>query len=172
MPDEATRKRIVLEYSDRMNAGDVDAVLELFADDIVFEDPVGVTPIVGKEAVRKHIAWSIACKVHETPGRPVCAMDGRHVCVPLLVTVQIPIRLAFRIVGVIEVGEDGLVHRTQAYWGLTDTTVGDGSKPTGAAEFLAVTAGLAQLSSERFGPDGPPSTGDPTGVGKGDPRPA
>jgi steroid delta-isomerase len=156
MPDEATRKRIVLEYAARMNAGDVDRVLELFADDIVFEDPVGITPIVGREAVRHHIAWSIAFKVHETPGRPVCAMDDRQVSLPMVVTVQIPTRLAFRIVSVIEVGDDDLVHRARAFWGLTDTTVGDGSKPTGVAEFMEVTASLARLSTERFGAAGPP----------------
>lgn len=166
MTDEATRKRIVLEYCRRMNAGDVEAVLELFADDIVFEDPVGGPPIVGMAALRRHITWSIGFKVHETPGRPVASMDDRTVVMPVTVTVRVPSLLSFNIVGVIQIGEDGLVHRVQAFWGLTDTTVGDAAAPTGAAQFTAVTGHLTRLSAERFG------ALDPAVEAKGGARPA
>jgi steroid delta-isomerase len=159
MPDEATCKKIALEYHERMNAGDADAVMELFADDIIFEDPVGVTPIAGLAAVRQHIVWSIAFKVHESPGRPVAAMDGRHVALPVIVTIGDPVRLTFHIIGVLQVGEDGLIHRAQGFWGMTDTRLGDGSKPTGATEFLAVAEQLNQISMERFGAAGPTVAG-------------
>ncbi|MBL1102602.1 nuclear transport factor 2 family protein [Streptomyces coffeae] len=145
MADEAALKKMALEYAARMNAGDVEAVLELFSDDILFEDPVGAPPLVGKDALREHIAWSIECQVHETPGRPVTSMDGRRVAVPTTVTVRSPTKLTFSIIGVIELGDDGLVHHAQAFWGITDTTVGDGPELTGVAHFMAVTQNLAQM---------------------------
>ncbi|MFI0487636.1 nuclear transport factor 2 family protein [Actinomadura sp. 9N215] len=166
MPDEAIRKHIALEYSRRMNAGDVDAVMELFADDIVFEDPVGVAPIVGLAAVRRHIAWSITLQVQEFPGDPVAAMDDRHVAVQQHVTVWFPGPLTFRIIGVIQVGEDELIHRAQAFWGLTDTTVGEVPRQPGAADFVAVTEYLGRLSAQRFGSRDP--TGDEGGGTQGE----
>ncbi|WP_432015337.1 nuclear transport factor 2 family protein [Streptomyces cucumeris] len=152
MADEATLKKMALEYAARMNAGDVEAVLELFSDDIVFEDPVGAPPLVGKDALREHIAWSIECQVHETPGRPVTSMDGRRVAVPTTVTVLKPTKLTFSIIGVIELGDDGLVHHAQAFWGITDTKVGDGPELTGVAHFMAVTQNLAQMVNAKGSP--------------------
>lgn len=155
VPDELTRKRILLEYHSRMNAGDVDAVLSLFADDIVFEDPVGIAPIVGRQAVRRHIAWSIGLQAWERPGTPVATMDDRRVAAPVTVTVRLPAPLTFRIVGVIEIGEDQLIHKAQAFWGVTDTTVGERPASLSAADFVAVTEHLAQIKAQRFGAPGP-----------------
>ncbi|WP_413104731.1 nuclear transport factor 2 family protein [Streptomyces sp. Inha503] len=152
MADEATLKRMALEYARRMNEGDVEAVLELFSDDIVFEDPVGAPPLIGKDALREHIAWSIECQVHETPGRPVTSMDGRRVAVPTTVTVYAPTKLTFSIIGVIELGDDGLVHHAQAFWGITDTKVGDGPELTGVAHFMAVTQNLAKMVQAKGSP--------------------
>jgi steroid Delta-isomerase len=145
MPDEATRKHLALEYARRINAGDVDGVLDLFADDIVFEDPVGTPPIIGKEDLRRRIAWSVKCNVHEIPGRAVTSMDGRWVVVPSTVSVYIPEKLTFHIIGVMEVGDDGLTHHVKAFWGVTDTHVGEGPQPTGVAQFIAVTRALTQM---------------------------
>lgn len=125
MPDEAARKAMALEYVGRINSGDVDGVLALFGDDIVFEDPVGKPPIVGKDAVRKHIEFAVKCRVREIPGTPVTSMDGRYVVTPTKVTVFAPIKINFNIIGVLEVGEDGLGHRLRAFWGETDMTIGD-----------------------------------------------
>ncbi|MFI2028178.1 nuclear transport factor 2 family protein [Streptomyces buecherae] len=152
MADEATLKHLALEYARRMNDGDVEAVLELFSDDIVFEDPVGAPPLIGKEALRGHIAWSIECQVHEEPGRPVVSMDGRSVAVPTTVTVYAPTKLTFKIVGIIELGDDDLVRHARAYWGITDTKVGDGPELSGVAHFMAVTQNLAKMVQAKGSP--------------------
>lgn len=147
MPDEATRKAMAVEYAERMNAGDVERVLELFSDDVVFEDPVGTAPLVGKEALRRRIAWSIECNVHEVPGRPVTSMDGRWVVVPSTVTIHTPEKLTFHIIGVMEVGDDGLTRHVQAFWGVTDTRVGDGPQLTGVAHFISVAKHFTEVGS-------------------------
>jgi steroid delta-isomerase len=125
MPDEATRKAMALEYARRLNNGDVDGVLELFGDDIVFEDPVGRPALVGKDALRRHLELAVQCRVHETPGSPLTSMDDRYVVTPTKVTVFAPNKMTFNIVGIVEVGEDGLGHHVQAFWGVTDMTMGE-----------------------------------------------
>ncbi len=134
MPDETARKAMALEYVGRINAGDVDGVLDLFSDDVVFEDPVGKPPIVGKDALRRHLEFAVQCRVHESPGTPVTSMDGRYVATPTKVTVYAPTRIDFTIIGVLEVGDDGLGHRLRAFWGETDMRMGE---PAG----VAATAG-------------------------------
>lgn len=143
--DEATRKGKSREYARLINAGDVDGVLEMFSDDIVFEDPVGATPIRGKDQLRKHIAWSTACNAHETPGRPVTSIDGRWVVVPTTVEVRIPEKITFDIIGVAEIGDDGRTRHNWAFWGLSNTRVGDGPELTGIEHVLTVVDHLRKM---------------------------
>jgi steroid delta-isomerase len=129
MPSEAARKKMALEYAQRLNDGDIDGVLELFADDVVFEDPVGQPPLVGKEALRRHLVLAVDSKVHETPGAPVTSMDDRFVVTPTTVVVHAPTPMTFHIIGLVELGEDGLGHHVRAFWGMTDMSLG---KPPGS----------------------------------------
>ncbi|HZN19892.1 MAG TPA: nuclear transport factor 2 family protein [Micromonosporaceae bacterium] len=146
MVDEGTRLQLALEYCRRMNAGDVEGVLRLFADGVRYEDPVGSPPVLGREALRSHLAAVIAARVHEVPGTPVAAQDGQHVVVPVTATLDyLPLgpalaaagmfpppadpataRLRFRLVSLIRVGPDQLMDNVQVFWGRTDVTVLDG----------------------------------------------
>jgi steroid delta-isomerase len=143
--DEATRKKKTLEYARLMNAGDVEGILDMFSDDVVFEDPVGAVPIRGKDRLREHIAWSITCNAHETPGRAVTSMDGRWVVVPTTVEVRIPTKITFDIVSVVEIGDDGLTRHVRAFWGLLNTKVGDGPELTGIQHILTVIDHLKRM---------------------------
>ena len=46
-------------YISRYNAGDVDGIVSLFADDAVLEDPVGTPPKVGKLVIREFISDAV-----------------------------------------------------------------------------------------------------------------
>ncbi|WP_067467664.1 nuclear transport factor 2 family protein [Actinomadura macra] len=141
MPDEAARKRMPVEYARRLNEGDVDGVLDLFTDDVVFEDPVGQPPLVGREALRRHIELAVSARVYETPARPVTSMDDRFVVTQTTVELQAPTPMTFNIIGVVEVDEDGRGRHVRAFWGMTDmaigvpggTTAGTGLIPEGTA---------------------------------------
>jgi steroid delta-isomerase len=50
------------------------------------------------------------------------------VVTPTRVTVFAPTKINFNIIGVLEVGDDGLGHRLRAFWGETDMTIGDAAK--------------------------------------------
>ncbi|MET9258343.1 nuclear transport factor 2 family protein [Streptomyces sp. NPDC048182] len=143
MPDEAARKKMATDYAQRINAGDIEGVLDLFADDIVFEDPVGRPPMVGKDDLRRHLELAVSCGTHEVPGPPMTSMDDRFVVTPTTVTVRRPRPMTFRIVGIVELDERGLGRRVQAYWGVTDVTMdeppapattGDDGEPAGPAD--------------------------------------
>ncbi|GAA2100751.1 hypothetical protein GCM10009801_73480 [Streptomyces albiaxialis] len=145
MPDEATRKHMVHEYARRINDGDVEGLLALFTDDVVFEDPVGARPLRGRSELRERIAEAVAGGVHETPGRVVTSMDERWVVVPSTITVEEPTRMTFHVIGIMEVGEDGLSRHVQAFWGMTDTHVGDGPRPAGVEQYAEVAQQLTEM---------------------------
>jgi steroid Delta-isomerase len=155
MADETVRKNAAMEYARRINAGDLDGVMELFADDVVIEDPVGSPPVQGKDKLRERIAWAIRSKVHEVPGRMVTSMDGRTVVVPSLVTTEYPSKVTYKVIGISEIGEDGLTHSLRAYWGITDTYLDDQPAGTGVSHALAVAERLIEtvrLSEDEAGP--------------------
>ncbi|WP_116210207.1 nuclear transport factor 2 family protein [Streptomyces olivoreticuli] len=138
MPDEAARKKMALDYAQRINAGDIEGVLDLFADDIVFEDPVGRPPMVGKDDLRRHLELAVSCGTYEVPDPPMTSMDDRFVVTPTTVTVQRPRPMTFRIVGIVELDENGLGRRVQAFWGVTDVTM-DEPGTTGTAAVTDTT---------------------------------
>lgn len=152
MPDEAARKAVALEYCRLLTAGDLDGVLRLFAPDVSFEDPVGTAPVVGRAALRRHLAAVIAAHAVEEPGEPVAAQDGRQVVIPVVATLDyLPLgrrlaaaglvppaahpasaRLRFHLVSLLDVGPDGLVHAVRVFWGGSDVRVLDGNDGAGA----------------------------------------
>ncbi|MFG2007401.1 nuclear transport factor 2 family protein [Spirillospora sp. NPDC048911] len=125
MPDEAFRKAMVAEYARLLNEGDVEGALDLFTDDVVFEDPVGREPTVGKEALRRHLVLSVENHVHETPGEPVTSMCDRFVVTHSRVVLRTPAVMSFHIIGIVEFNDEGLGHHVRAFWGMTDMTVGE-----------------------------------------------
>ncbi|WP_369182048.1 type I polyketide synthase [Streptomyces sp. Y1] len=129
--DDRTRKETVLEYFRRVNAGDVDQVLELFAADAVIEDPVGQEPRQGAEALREYYEITLhRSRVEVAVGHPVGAQDGSSVAVP--VTGRLTTgedgerrRVSIDCVDVFELDEEGRIAGLRVYWGLTDYAFGE-----------------------------------------------
>jgi len=72
--DPAAIEAAVHAYVRALNAGDLDAVVALYADDASVEDPVGAAPQVGRDAIR--------------------AFYRRSLSVPLVVALEGPVRVA------------------------------------------------------------------------------
>ena len=130
MPDEAARKALVLEYCRRINAGDIDGAVALFAPDARFEDPVGAPAMVGTGAIRTHLAQAVGFQAREYPTDPMAAMDGEHVVIPVAVTLNLPQlppgkRTRINLLSVIRVGADNLIHDVRVFWGESDATMVD-----------------------------------------------
>ena len=66
MPDPAAMTAAVHAYVAALNAGDLDGIVALYADDASVEDPVGSKPLVGIEAIRAFYARSTAIALQVT----------------------------------------------------------------------------------------------------------
>ncbi len=143
MPSERDRKRLAYEHCRRMNAGDVNGLLELYADEVVFEDPVGWTRRRGSEALRAHFKEAVAAGLQETPGEPVAGQDDAHVLIPVtgimdylpagpdfaqrgwLTAPEKPedTRLKRDYLMMIRTNADGLIAELRVFWGRSDIEV-------------------------------------------------
>jgi steroid Delta-isomerase len=143
LTSERSRKELALKHCRLMNAGDVDALLELYAEDVRFEDPAGWARPTGRNALRAHLDAVVSAHVHVLPGDPVAGQDGTHVLVPITAVMDyLPvgpvyaergwstpppdpesarIRCAYMLM--LRTGPTGLIHEMKAYWGRSDLTV-------------------------------------------------
>lgn len=60
MPSPAEMKAVMLQYVDRVNAGDLEGILALFAANGTVEDPVGSPLVSGAEALREFYTKAVA----------------------------------------------------------------------------------------------------------------
>ncbi|MFK7975883.1 MAG: nuclear transport factor 2 family protein [Halioglobus sp.] len=58
-PTEEHIAAVMQQYVDSITEGDLEAILELFSDDAVVEDPVGSEPKRGKEALREFYEMTV-----------------------------------------------------------------------------------------------------------------
>jgi steroid delta-isomerase len=127
----ADRPAVAQRYVDLMNAGDVDGVVGLFAEDARLADPAGSPPLQGREAVRAHLARAVAGGVREEALAPTGSMDGRSAAIGATVTMAAPevpagTLLRFQVAGVLGLDGAGRIADLQVMWGRSDATlVGD-----------------------------------------------
>lgn len=62
-PSPEAMRAAVQAYLDALNAGDLDAIVALYADDAVVEDPVGSVPRRGLAKIRAFYASSLGLKL-------------------------------------------------------------------------------------------------------------
>ncbi len=128
MLDDAQRKAVVLDYFERLNAGDVDGVLKLFSSSATVADPVGAPLVTGEEGLRTYFHRVInQFGTKDVPGVPTGAQDGASVAIPFKATINNPLdpaggRLDVNVVSIFKIGVDGLIGEMSAYWNTTDIT--------------------------------------------------
>ncbi|MFD0690924.1 nuclear transport factor 2 family protein [Actinomadura fibrosa] len=143
LTSERGRKDLALEHCRRVNAGDVDAILELYADRATFADPVGWNVRTGRDALRAHFEEAVAAGLREVPGEPVAGQDGMHAFIPVTAVMDYlprgPVyaergwlvppadpagkRLKRRCMLLLQIDETGLIRESQAFWGKSDLDV-------------------------------------------------
>ncbi|GAA2657344.1 hypothetical protein GCM10010436_88560 [Paractinoplanes durhamensis] len=126
MAEEKSRKDVVSTYFDRINAGDVEGVLELFTEEATVEDPVGQAVRRGPRELREYYTLTIKeAQVHDEVGTVVAAQDGRHVVATIvasLIDLNLPSRerMTVNVVVTFRVTSQGLIDELRAFWGLSD----------------------------------------------------
>jgi steroid Delta-isomerase len=121
LPSQAQMRATLQAYADRINQGDQDGVLALFAPGAVIEDPVGSPPKSGDDLP----AWFSDTVAFKTEIRPVAPIRGSHANAAALVfdvTFQPPEgpRLLIRSLDVCTFDAEGRITSLKAYWGPED----------------------------------------------------
>lgn len=148
MTDEARAKWLLLEHCRMINDGNVEGLLQLYAEDCRFEDPVGNGVQHGLHALSQRAAAAVFSGAFEDAAMPVASKDGQWAAVPMISTFNyLPLAgpamaesgllpatppddpadkmIRVNMVMTIHVNEAGLVDRMMALYGSSDVTVID-----------------------------------------------
>ena len=117
-----TAKTACEAYVRCLTESDLEALLDLFADDAAIEDPVGTDWREGKEVLRAFYAE--ACQgvaKAELTGNPRVA--GNEVAFPFNVTAGAPgQQVVINIIDIFKFNEDGKIATMRAFWGPNNMT--------------------------------------------------
>lgn len=119
--DQAVMKAAMQAYADRINAGDPDGVVALFAADATIEDPVG-TPLKTGTAIAEWFAQTVASRTHITPVAPIRGSHGNAAALMFDVTFSTETgeRVLIRSLDVCTFDDNGRITSLKAYWGPED----------------------------------------------------
>ncbi len=117
-------QEIMQLYIERVDAMDVDAILELYAEDAVVEDPVGAPCHVGKADIDQFYREGLTrSKMRASLQGPVRATDAGSGAMAFRVDVldgEMP--GSIDVIDVMEFNEQGLIRSMKAYWGSRNFT--------------------------------------------------
>lgn len=102
-------------YVDAISGDDVEAVVALFAEDAVVEDPVGSEPQRGKDALRAFYQIAVDSVERMTLEGNVRVRD--HYGAACMVAKVKGADIAMETLDVMEFNEEGLISKMTAYWG-------------------------------------------------------
>ncbi|MGP4023712.1 nuclear transport factor 2 family protein [Actinomadura sp. 3N407] len=117
MPTQDHMKQALQTYIDAFNAGDAQAVVALYADDAVIEDPVGNPPITGRAAIEEFYTNAIAGGAKLALDAPIRGSHGDRAAMAF--TVDVP-GMRIRAIDVMTFGPGGEIVRMEAHWGPDD----------------------------------------------------
>jgi steroid delta-isomerase len=124
MPTQAEMKAALQAYIDGFNTDDPDAIMALFADDAVIEDPVG-SPLKSRAEFEAFIRQGVKFGARLTLAAPIRGSHGNHAAMVFTVTfVQEGVRYTTNSTDVMTFNEAGKIVRMDGFWGPGDVTVG------------------------------------------------
>jgi steroid delta-isomerase len=124
MPTQAHMKAALQAYIDGFNASDADAIMALFAETAVIEDPVG-SPLKSRAEFDTFIRQGVKFGARLSLAAPVRGSHGNHAAMVFTVTfVQDGVRYTTNSTDVMAFDEAGKITRMDGFWGPSDVTVG------------------------------------------------
>lgn len=125
MVDEGTAKAALQAYIDAFNNGDAEALVALFAEDAVIEDPIG-TPLKYFSEFPAWFQQGVAMQARLELVAPIRGSHGRAAAMAFKVHMISEGRaLTIHSLDTIELNEQGLITRLNAYWGEGNVEAGD-----------------------------------------------
>ena len=124
MPSQSEMKAALQAYIDGFNAGDPDAIMTLFADDAVIEDPVG-SPLKSRAEFEAFIRDGVRFGARLSLAAPIRGSHGNHAAMVFVVTfVQDGVCYTTNSMDVMTFDDAGKITWMNGYWGPGDVTVG------------------------------------------------
>ena len=115
MPDPNHIRQVYDRYPELVTKGDVDGIVELYADDATIEDPIGSEVREGRAAVRAFYEASAGTVTMKRTG-PV-RVAGHEAATPLVVLMGPEgQQQALDIISVMTFDESGKIQSMRAYW--------------------------------------------------------
>lgn len=120
MIQAASPKHMLERYIDGFNRGDVEALLSLFANDAVIEDPVGSPPRQANE-LREWFTQGVAMSARLELDAPIRGSHGRAAAMAFRVSMlQDGVPVVIHSLDTIELNDQGLIIKLRGYWGPED----------------------------------------------------
>jgi steroid delta-isomerase len=121
MVSEQVMKAALQAYVDRINCGDADGLVALFAPGATIEDPVG-TPLKSGEAIAAWFRDTVAFRTCITPVAPIRGSHGNEAALAFDVEFTPPEspRMRIRSLDVCAFDERGLITSLRGFWGPDD----------------------------------------------------
>jgi steroid delta-isomerase len=117
-------KAALQAYIDGFNADDADAIMALFADDAVIEDPVG-SPLKSRAEFEAFIRQGVRFGARLALASPIRGSHGHHAAMVFTVTfVQDGMRYTTNSTDVMAFDEAGKITRMDGIWGPSDVIAG------------------------------------------------
>jgi steroid Delta-isomerase len=124
MPSQFQMKAGLQAYIDGFNAGDADAIMALFADDAVIEDPVG-SPLKSRAEFEAFIRQGVKFGARLALAAPIRGSHGNHAAMVFTVTfIQDGVRYTTNSTDVMAFDAAGKITRMDGFWGPSDVSVG------------------------------------------------
>ncbi|MDB5397185.1 MAG: steroid delta-isomerase [Rhodospirillales bacterium] len=117
MPSEASMKAVLQAYLDNFNAGNLDGLTGLFADDAIVEDPVGAPAHNGKAEIRAFYEDAMKNGAILSLSAPIRGSHGNAAAMAFEAKVG---PLTIRIVDVMTFNAAGKITSMKAYFGPED----------------------------------------------------
>lgn len=104
-------------YVDAVSGNDIQAVVDLYAEDAEVIDPIGTEPHVGHDALREFYKMAVeSVEKMVLDGNPRIR-DHYGACAMIAYPKGMDMKFAMETLDVMEFNEDGLITRMTAYWG-------------------------------------------------------
>jgi len=123
MAIQAQMKAALQAYIDGFNANDADAIMALFAENAVIEDPVG-SPLKSRAEFDAFIRQGVKFGARLALAAPIRGSHANHAAMVFTVTfVQNGVRYTTNSTDVMAFDATGRIVRMDGFWGPSDVTV-------------------------------------------------
>jgi steroid Delta-isomerase len=124
MPTLSEMKTAMHAYLDHFNAGEVDAIIDLFSENAMVEDPVGKPPQEGRVALDAFYRHAVASGARLTFVAPICGSYGNAAAMALRIDTPMQGKqYSIQVIEVMTFDHLGKISSMHAYWGPDDTTL-------------------------------------------------